>query len=113
MDANDNFEFFITTMPDSRPADYYLGCLDGCVFIDFDNYTDKYVRLKRISFDGYGCCTLGDQAIPVNDIDSRDLKKMFEAGSLDQIRLTAIMKNSISANKKFIWEDALKEYGLI
>ena len=38
---NDDLEFFIATMPDTRPADYYLGCLGGSVFMDFDNYEVK------------------------------------------------------------------------
>ena len=55
---NVEIEFFITAMPNSRPADYYLGCLGGSVFMDFNNYKNERVQLKRISVDGYGCCDL-------------------------------------------------------
>jgi hypothetical protein len=107
-----DLEFFITTMPETRPADYFLGCLGGSVFMDFDNYEDEQIRLKRISFDGYGCCDLEDQAIPMNEIDSKAFKEIVEAGLADQSRLTTIVKKNILNNRKLIWEDALNEYGL-
>ena len=49
-------QFMITSMPASRPAHYHLGYDDSSVFIDFDNQDDDLIVLKRISFDGYGCC---------------------------------------------------------
>lgn len=113
MTEKDNLEFFITTMPDTRPADYYLGCLEGSIFIDFDNYDNERIRLRRISFDGYGCYGLGDHAIPVNEADSRVFRKMIEVQVLDQSRLTAIIKKTILDNRKLIGEDALNEYGLL
>jgi hypothetical protein len=105
-------KFFITAMPDTRPADYYLGCLEGSVFMDFENCEHECIRLKRISFDGYGCCDLGDQAIPMNEVDSRVFKEIIEARLSDEARLTTIVKKTISSNKKLIWVDALNEYGL-
>ena len=112
-DMTDDLYFFITAMPDTRQADYFLGCLEGSVFMDFDNYEDERIRLKRISFDGYGCCNLGDQAIPMNEVDSHAFKEITEAQLSDQSRLTTIVKKTISSNRKLIWEDALNEYGLI
>jgi hypothetical protein len=109
---NDKLEFFITAMPDSRPADYYSGCLGGSVFMDFDNYGNERIRLKRISFDGYGCCDLRDRAIPMNEVDSRAFKEIIEAQLSGQSQLTAIIKETILSNRKFIWEDTLNEYGL-
>ena len=109
---NDELEFFITVMPSSRPADYYLGCSEGSVFMDFDNYENERIRLRRISFDGYGCCNLSDQAIPMNEVDSRAFKEIIEAQLSDQSRLTTIVKKTILSNRKLIWEDALNEYGL-
>ena len=40
-----DFYFFKTTMPESRKADFYLGCLDGSVFIDFNYTPDKRISL--------------------------------------------------------------------
>jgi hypothetical protein len=104
--------FFTTTMADTRPADYCLGCLDGCIFIDFDKLENERVRLSRISFDGYGCCNLGDDAIPMNKIDSQAFKELIQSEPIDQARLNTIVRKTLAANRKHIWEDALKEYGL-
>jgi hypothetical protein len=110
---NDGLEFFITIMPDTRPADYCLGCLDGSVFIDFDNDEVGRISLKRISFDGYGCCDVKGQAIPMNEADSQAFKEIIKARIPDQSRLTTIVKRTLLNNRKFIWEDALNKYGLL
>ena len=67
------FDFFKTTMPASRIADFYLGCLDGSVFLDFNTTSDERINLCRISFDGYGCCNLNNYA---NCLDEQ-LSKFF------------------------------------
>jgi hypothetical protein len=112
MDTNNNMEFFITVMPSSRKADYYLGCSEGSVYIDFNNHDNKHVRLRRISFDGYGCCDLEDKAIPMDEADSYAFKEMFKNDLLDQSRLELIIKKTLSINRELIWDDALKEYFL-
>jgi hypothetical protein len=104
--------FFITNMPASRPADYYLGYLDGCVFLDFNNYDTERVCLKRISFDGYGCCKLKDDAIPLDANDSKNFKRLFKENLDDQDMLLTIVKKAIALNKQDIWGDALEEYKL-
>ncbi len=103
---------FITSMPASRPADYYLGYLDGCVFIDFDNSDDDRICLKRISFDGYGCCQLGDNANPLSPDDSKYFKNIYEDNLNDQSALLTIIKKAITLNKQNIWADALEKYEL-
>jgi hypothetical protein len=104
--------FFRTSMPDTRPADYCLGCLEGCIFMDFDNFENERVLLSRISFDGYGCCVLGDEAIPMNKIDSQLFKELIQAEPINQIKLNNVIKRTLTDNRKNIWEDALKEYRL-
>lgn len=111
-DMKEELQFFVTTMPDTRPADYYLGCLEGSVYMDFDNGRDGRVRLTRISFDGYGCCNLRDDAIPMSEADSRTFREIIQAPPLDQFRLAAIVRKTISTNRTLIWEDALREYYL-
>ncbi len=49
---NQPFDFFITTLPPTRQADYYLGCLNASVFIDFNCSDENLIYLIRISFDG-------------------------------------------------------------
>jgi hypothetical protein len=109
----EDLEFRITTMSDSRPADYYFNCLDGSVFIDFNDYEGGLIQLVRISFDGYGCCNLHDEAIPMDEFDSRIFKNLTTTATPDQSLLRTIIKKTLSANKHLIWEDALKHYALI
>jgi len=110
---NNELKFFITNMPSSRPADFYLGCFEGSVFIDFDNFENDSICLRRISFDGYGCCNLSDQTIPLNKEDSKAFKEIIDAKLSNQTLLTTIIKKTILSNRYLIWEDALYEYGFI
>jgi len=100
-------------MPSSRSADYYLGYMDGCVFLDFDNFGDDRVRLKRISFDGYGCCGLEEHSTPLNVEDSKVFKDIITEKEIkDHNMLMTIVKKAIDLNKDVIWADALAEYQL-
>jgi hypothetical protein len=100
-------------MPSSRPADYYLGYMEGCVFLDFNNYGDDRISLVRISFDGYGCCEFVDQSIPLNKDDSKTFIDFVKNFIENQSALMTIVKQAIQLNKELIWEDALEEYNLI
>lgn len=106
----DNFDFFITHI--NRPADYYIGCCDGSVYIDFSDCDDGTVCLVRISFDGYGCCNLKN-GMPLNNKDSEDFKKLLRNKVIDQNKMEYIVKKAISLNASMIWTDALTEYRLI
>ena len=86
-----SLEFFVALMPNTRPADYYLGCLNGSEFIDFDNCENDCVRLRRISFDGYGCCDLHYKALPISEVDFRSFKKIVDSEVNDQLQLTIIV----------------------
>lgn len=99
-------------MPSSRLADYYLGYMDGCVFLDFSNYDSERVSLIRISFDGYGCCELGKNSVPLNEDDSRTFKDIIKKDVKEQRVLLRLVKHAIGLNKKLIWNDALEEYHL-
>ncbi len=105
--------FFVADMLLSRPADYCIGYSNGSVFIDFIHTSATTVCLKRISFDGYGCCELGVEAIGLNEEDSRTFTTILKEGVNDQKMLSEIVKKTIAANKGLIWLDALKEYELI
>ncbi len=112
MQDNHDFLFSIATMPASRPADYYLCYLDGCVFMDFNRAPAGQIQLVRISFDGYGCCNVKN-AIPFEPDDAKAFKTMMKAGILDQALLTTIIKKTIAVNKASLWEDALTRYDLL
>lgn len=109
----ENKLFRIASMPSSRPADYYLGYYDDSVFIDFNNHPDNLIILKRISFDGYGCCELSEKVVPMNDNDSKKFKDIFRKKLDNQELLLEIILNNIKLNKELIWEDALFEYELL
>ena len=107
------FSFFKTSMPETRKADFYLGCLDGAVFVDFNILSDNLVSLVRISFDGYGCCTLEDTAECFNVTDSQEFLKEIEQENLNQETIGRLVTKIVQMNKDFIWNDALEEYGLL
>lgn len=108
-----DFDFFKTTMPDSRKADFYLGCLDGCVFLDFNYTADKRINLYRISFDGYGCCNIGSNAKCLDNQTSKEFFGEIQKDNLDQEKITKVVLELIRLNKDNIWTDALEEYKLI
>jgi len=106
------YDFFKTTMPQTRKADFYLGCLDSSVFIDFNLNNNVQIYLKRISFDGYGCCEIEDSKM----LDQRDSIKFVEEmnkESIDQKTIELLVKSLIEINSEKIWTDALEEYKLI
>ncbi len=110
---NKEFYFFKTTMPDSRKADFYLGCLDSSVFIDFNLTSEKLISLCRISFDGYGCCNLDNNSKSLSDKSSKDFIDEIDKDNLDQEKITRLVLELIQINKDNIWTDALEEYNLI
>jgi hypothetical protein len=112
-DMTKDFNFFKTTMPDSRMADFYLGCLGGSVFLDFNYTVDRRINLCRISFDGYGCCNIENNAKCLDDQLSKDFILEISKVKLDQGKMTKIVLELIRQNKDHIWMDALKEYNLI
>ncbi len=101
-----NFNFFKTTMPKTRPADIYLGCLDCSVFIDYNKTKNNQISVVRISFDGFGCCNLGNEVELLNQDDSGLFIKEINKEYLNQEAITALVKKSIEKNAKNIWTDA-------
>ncbi len=108
-----DFEFFKTKMPSSRKADFYLGCLGGSVFLDFNYTTNNLINLCRISFDSYGCCNLGNNASPLDEQTSQAFAEEISKDNLDQEKITNIVLELIRRNREHIWTDALEEYNLI
>ena len=107
------FDFFKIIMPESRKADFYLGCLDGSVFIDFNQSRDGLISLCRISFDRYGCCNIADTTNFLTFEMSKKFIEEITKEELDQEKLTPLVKEIIKINQEYIWTDALEEYNLI
>ena len=108
-----DFDFFKTTMPNSRIADYYLGCLDGAVFMDFNQSNDNLISLCRISFDGYGCSNIGSISNSLSIEDSKKFVIEIKNEKLNQEIVTLLVKQIIKINKEQIWKEAIEEYGLL
>ena len=108
-----DFGFFKTSMPESRKADFYLGCLDSSVFIDFNLTNDGLISLCRISFDGYGCCNITEIKNLLNSELSKKFISEITKDEIDQEQMTPLVKEIIKINRAYIWTDALEEYNLI
>ena len=109
---DDDLGFFITTMPESRKADYYLGYYEGSVYLDFNISEENLIYLIRISFDGYGCYNFETNSKPLNQNDSMLFIELIKESELHQVLLKYIVIKAIELNKENISEDALKEYKL-
>lgn len=105
------FDFFKTTMPLTREADYCLGCLDSAVFIDFNLNIENQIYLQRISFDGYGCCEI-ENSKTLNKKDSLKFLEEMNKEIIDQSSIEKLVKCLIRLNVEKIWIDALEEYKL-
>ncbi|TAF64252.1 MAG: hypothetical protein EAZ55_11710 [Cytophagales bacterium] len=114
MKAKPNFDFFRTTMPKTRKADFYLGCLEGSVFIDFNYSSKRRIYLCRISFDGFGCCNIdSNDVICLDEQSSKEFVNEIDKDELNQEKMTKLVLALIQLNKSNIWQDALKQYGFI
>jgi len=100
-------------MPESRKADFCLGCLDGSVFLDFNYSNDNLIYLCRISFDGYGCCNIDNNVVCLDYKLSQDFLTEISKDNLNQEKMTKIVLELIRLNKENIWIDALEEYKLM
>lgn len=110
---NPEFKFYKTTMSETRKADYFLGCLGGSVFIDFCTSIENEIYLKRISFDGYGCCELQNFNNKLDKIDSEKFIQEVSKEFINQDIIEWLVKKLIKINVIQIWKDALEEYNLI
>ena len=112
---NQEFNFFKTEMPKTRPADFYLGCLNGSVFIDFNRLENDQILLVRISFDGYGCCRPSWEGEPVkiSISESRKLIKIIRNDNLAHKTAARILSLYFSSCGKALWIDALKKHELV
>ncbi|MBC3930401.1 hypothetical protein [Undibacterium curvum] len=102
----------------TRPCAFCLCLQDGRVFADFDFDAEGLVSLRRISFDGYGCCkpTLPTQKINLSD--SVQIRSMVDSHTQEQDgveypEIEQILRNYFKANFEVLWEDALKDHELV
>ena len=99
----------------TRPCRYCLAMQDDSVFVDFDIDDNGCLYIIRISYDGYGCChpknngTLG----VMGGETTKHFIKLIEGNDLNKTEASTILSQHLKQNKEVIWEDALRDHGLI
>src|SRR6476619_2177568 len=95
-----------------RPCSFCLCLQGGSVFADFDTDDANIISLRRISFDGYGCC----EVEPISKMslgDSRLLLDAIARGELENVQVEEVLRRYFQENKDVIWSDALVEHDLL
>lgn len=104
--------FYLCDMPDSRPAEYCLGCYDGSCFIDF-NIQNGLVFLERISFDGFGCFEISNPDITLSLEESEVFQEEMKKNNFSQKVIRPLVLKLINLNKDLICADVFDQYPLL
>jgi hypothetical protein len=101
--------------PHTRPCQYGLAFHDDSVFADFNVNENGSLYLVRISFDGYGCCypNAQEKLAEISVDNSKYLIKQMEADDFADPIVSKIIREYFSAIRASLWEDALKDHGII
>ena len=102
-----------TSVMPTRPCSFCLCLQGGSVFADFDTDDVDAVVLRRISFDGYGCCHAGESIRKMNPGDSRLLLDAVASGELESIQVEEALRGYFRANTDVVWSDALSDHDLL
>ena len=97
----------------TRPCSFCLCLQEGSIFADFDTDAANIISLRRISFDGYGCCVVGESITKMSSGDSRLLLDAIARGELESIEVEEFLRRYFRENKDVIWSDALTEHDLL
>jgi hypothetical protein len=99
----------------TRPCDFslYMETPHGAVFADFDVDFDQLVSLRRISFDGYGCCRTEGKCSKMPSDESVFLIKAIRENDVNNQFVFDLLCRYFSQNDSIIWSDALLEHGLV
>lgn len=96
----------------TRPCSFSLRLQGGSVFADFDSDDADTISLRRISFDGYGCCEV--ESMPrMSSGDSRLLLDAIARGELESVQVEDVLRRFFRECKDVIWSDALAEHDLL
>ena len=95
----------------SRPCRFCLSLQDDGVFADFDVDEKGHVFLRRISFDGYGCCSGEFKKMALGD--SRILIDSVARGAVQDPRIEIVLRTYFEDNAAVIWSDALASHDLL
>ena len=99
----------------TRPCDFSLNLETprGSVFADFDAESEHCVSLRRISFDGYGCCQTEGKCSKMPTGDSFALTKAIREHDVNNQSIRDILCRYFAENASIIWADALDEHQLV
>jgi hypothetical protein len=97
----------------SRPCSFCLSLQGGSVFADFDTSEAGIISLRRISFDGFGCCQAGDAVTRMSSGDSHLLLEAIARGELGSVQVEDTLRRYFRANRDVLWSDALAEHDLL
>ena len=97
----------------TRPCRFSLGLQADSVFADFDVDSVDRVFLRRISFDGYGCCTAPDTIRRMSVDESRTLLESVCRDAIEDSKVEVILRSYFRENADVLWEDALSEHDLL
>lgn len=100
------------TMP-TRPCTFCLSLQGGSVFADFDTDNGNIVFLRRISFDGHGCCEVAQSITRMSSGDSRLVLDAIARGEFESEPFQETLRRYFRANQDVIWSDALAEHDLL
>jgi hypothetical protein len=100
-------------MMPTRPCSFCLCLQGGSVFADFDTDDSEIVSLRRISFDGFGCCSVDGKTTRMTQDDSMLLLGAVASGQLETPSVDNALRRYFRANSGVIWDDALVEHELI
>lgn len=100
-------------MMPTRPCSFCLCLQGGSVFADFDTDDAEIVSLRRISFDGFGCCEVGTSIRRMSSDDSRLILDAIARRELGSLQVEEVLRRYFRKNKDVIWSDALAEHGLL
>ena len=97
----------------TRPCSFCLCLQRGSVFADFDTDAANIVSLRRISFDGFGCCEVGESITRMSSGDSCLVLDAIARGELGSVQVEETLRGYFRENKDVIWSDALAEHDLL
>lgn len=97
----------------TRPCSFCFSLQGGSVFADFDTDDDSLISLRRISFDGYGCCRIEPSISKMSSADSRLLLDSIARGDVNTEQVADVLRRYFAAHTDVIWGDALAEHDLL
>jgi hypothetical protein len=97
----------------TRPCSFCLRLQGGSVFADFDTDAVDLVSLRRISFDGFGCCEAGESTTKMSSGDSRSLLDAIARDELGSDQVEEILRSYFRENENVLWSDALAQHDLL